>query len=47
MQNGTGLQHLAIRVSEVNNKTISVYGINKDRWSADGFLALPDEQVSI
>lgn len=45
MQNGTGLEHLAIRVTEINNLTISVYGINKDRWTADGFLALPDEKA--
>lgn len=44
-QNGTGLDHLAIRITEINNQSISVYGINKDRWTADGFLALPDEMV--
>lgn len=47
MQNGTGLDHLAVRVTEVNNRSISVYGINKDRWTADGFLALPDETVGL
>ncbi|KAF6025822.1 hypothetical protein EB796_015867 [Bugula neritina] len=45
MQNGTGLEHLAIRITELNNRSISVYGINKDRWTADGFLALPDEKA--
>ena len=43
--NGTGLDHLAIRIEEINNQSISVYGINKDRWTADGFIALPDEKV--
>jgi len=47
MQNGTGLEHLAIRITELNNRSISVYGINKDRWTADGFLALPDEKVKL
>lgn len=47
MQNRTGLERLAIRLTELNNETMIVYGINKDRWTADGFLATPDVQVSM
>lgn len=45
MQNRTGLERLAIRLTELNNETMIVYGINKDRWTADGFLATPDVQA--
>ena len=47
MHNKTGLENLAIRLTELNNDTMIVYGINKDRWTADGFLATPDVQVDI
>ena len=47
MHNKTGLENLAIRLTELNNDTMIVYGINKDRWTADGFLATPDVQVNI
>jgi len=29
----------------LNNETMIVYGINKDRWTADGFLAIPDAKA--
>lgn len=45
MHNKTGLENLAIRMTELNNDTMLVYGINKDRWTADGFLATPDFQA--
>ncbi|KAF6031452.1 hypothetical protein EB796_010225 [Bugula neritina] len=45
MHNKTGLEKLAIRLTELNNDTMLVYGINKDRWTADGFLATPDVQA--
>lgn len=45
MHNKTGLEKLAIKVIELNNDTMLVYGINKDRWTADGFLAIPDAQA--
>lgn len=45
--NKTGLDHVSIRMTEVNNKAMLVYGINKDRWSADGFLATPDVQAGM
>lgn len=42
MHNRTGSEKLAIRMTELSNDTMLVYGINKDRWTADGFLATPD-----
>ena len=44
-QNNTGVERLAIRITEIYGQSITVYGINKDRWTADGFLALPDSHV--
>lgn len=38
----TGLRNLGIRITETNGDLIIVYGINSDRYTADGFLATPD-----
>ena len=43
--NKTGLDFVSIRITELNNDTLIVYGINKDRWTADAFLATPDVQA--
>lgn len=43
--NRVGLRDLGIKITENNGKLILVYGINKDRFTADGFLATPDEHA--
>ena len=38
-QHGTGLKSKAIKI--VSDEDIVVYGINKEQFSADGFIAIP------
>ena len=32
----------AVRVTELNEQNLVVYGINRERFTTEGFLALPD-----
>ena len=41
-QIGSSLERNAVKVFEEDNKDIIVYGINRERFTTEGFLALPD-----